>query len=57
MTAQGVYLRGMTLVPSDQAWFWTESWQAGERQASAEIAAGETETCNDADAFLGSLDD
>lgn len=57
MTAQGVYMRGMTLVPTDQTWFWTASWQAGERQASAEIAAGAIETFADADAFLDSLDD
>jgi hypothetical protein len=25
----------------DQAWFWTEEWQAGEREADAQIAAGE----------------
>jgi hypothetical protein len=26
----------------DQAWFWTEKWQAGEREADRQIAAGET---------------
>jgi hypothetical protein len=25
----------------DQSWFWTEEWQAGEREADAQIAAGE----------------
>jgi hypothetical protein len=29
-------------VNSDQAWFWTESWQAGEREVDASIAAGHT---------------
>jgi hypothetical protein len=24
----------------DQAWFWTEEWQAGEREAEADLAAG-----------------
>ncbi len=24
----------------DQAWYWTPAWQAGEREADAEIAAG-----------------
>lgn len=57
MTADGVYLRAMTLVPTDQAWFWTASWQAGERQASDEIARGDVETFDDAEAFLESLDD
>jgi antitoxin PrlF len=26
----------------DQAWFWTDGWQAGEREADADIAAGRT---------------
>ena len=25
----------------DQSWFWAEEWQAGEREADAQIAAGE----------------
>jgi bifunctional DNA-binding transcriptional regulator/antitoxin component of YhaV-PrlF toxin-antitoxin module len=25
-----------------RSWFWTPEWQAGEREASAEIAAGRT---------------
>jgi hypothetical protein len=32
----------MVDVNSDQAWFWTESWQAGEREVDAGIAAGRT---------------
>ena len=28
----------------DQAWFWTEEWQAGEREAEADLAAGRYET-------------
>ena len=27
-------------VPKDQEWFWTKEWQAGERQADADLAAG-----------------
>lgn len=27
-------------VPADQAWFWTDRWQAMEREADADIAAG-----------------
>lgn len=57
LVADGVYMRGMTLVPTDQAWFWTASWQAGERQASADLAAGAVETYDDAESFLASLED
>lgn len=36
----GILLRPMTLVDASQAWFWAPEWQAGERQAETEIAAG-----------------
>jgi antitoxin PrlF len=36
-----VLLRGMRMIPADQAWFWAPEWQAGEREASRQIAAGE----------------
>jgi bifunctional DNA-binding transcriptional regulator/antitoxin component of YhaV-PrlF toxin-antitoxin module len=29
-------------VPADQAWFWTDRWQAMEREADADVAAGRT---------------
>ena len=39
----------------DQAWFWTEEWQAGEREANADEAAGRmTFHASDED-FLASL--
>lgn len=40
ITEDGVVLRGMKSIPMDQAWFWTPEWQAGEREADADIAAG-----------------
>lgn len=38
----GVLLRGIIRGPidPDQAWFWTPEWQAKEREADADIAAG-----------------
>ncbi|MCP2165835.1 AbrB/MazE/SpoVT family DNA-binding domain-containing protein [Goodfellowiella coeruleoviolacea] len=36
-----VLLRGLTTIPADQRWFWTPEWQAGEREASEQIAAGD----------------
>lgn len=47
-----VTLRGMTAVPTDQRWFWTEEWQAGEREASAQIAAGGLPVYDDMAALL-----
>lgn len=40
----------------DQAWFWTEDWQAGERQADAEIAAGELAVYDDMSALFAEAD-
>jgi antitoxin PrlF len=50
-----VMLRGMAMVPADQRWFWTEEWQAGEREASEQIARGEITTFDDVDAFFAHL--
>jgi hypothetical protein len=35
----------------EQAWFWTEEWQAGEREAARQIAAGELTTFATDEAF------
>jgi AbrB family looped-hinge helix DNA binding protein len=35
-----VVLTPATLIPRDQAWFWDEQWQAGEREVDRELAAG-----------------
>ncbi len=31
-------------VPAEQAWFWSDRWQAMEREADADITAGRTTT-------------
>jgi AbrB family looped-hinge helix DNA binding protein len=51
-----VVMRGMKMIPADQAWFWTESWQRGEREAEADIAADRLETFKDAESFLTHID-
>jgi len=40
----------------DQAWFWTEEWQAGEREADADEAAGRTTYHASTEDFLAALD-
>lgn len=50
-----VTMRGLKSIPADQAWFWTDAWQAGERDASKQLAAGEGTVFDDRDAFLTSL--
>jgi antitoxin PrlF len=42
LTENGVIMHGLKMIPADQAWFWTAAWQAGEREASEDIAAGRT---------------
>lgn len=49
-------LRPNIAVPASQAWFWTESWQEGERRADSDIAAGRTTTYDNVDDFMDSLD-
>jgi predicted transcriptional regulator len=48
------YLQQQQIKPG-QEWFWTAEWQAAEREAEADLAAGRVEVFdNDAD-FLASL--
>jgi antitoxin PrlF len=36
-----VTIRGYVSIPTDQAWFFTPGWLAGEREADQQITAGE----------------
>ncbi|PSK98532.1 AbrB family transcriptional regulator [Murinocardiopsis flavida] len=47
-----VSLRGLAPIPADQRWFWDADWQAGEREAEAQIAAGRTTVFDDAEAMF-----
>ena len=51
-----VTLRGMTSIPTDQRWFWTEEWQAGEREASEQIAAGDLPVYDNMVALFADID-
>jgi AbrB family looped-hinge helix DNA binding protein len=50
-----VTLRGFTSIPTDQRWFWTPEWQAGEREADADLAAGRFTRYHDVDEMLEDL--
>ena len=50
------YLRETLAVAEDQAWFWSEEWQAGEREAEADIAAGRVKTFETMDDLLVDLE-
>jgi hypothetical protein len=43
-------------IDPDQAWFWTREWQAKEREADEDLAAGRATTFKDDDEFLGALE-
>jgi len=43
-------------VAADQRWFWTERWQAMEREADADIAAGRVTVVDGVDALFEHLD-
>ena len=47
----------MSSVPTDQRWFWAPEWQAGEREASEQIRAGDVEVFEDFDAMFASLNE
>lgn len=51
-----VTLRGMTVIPTDQAWFWDPEWQHGEREAGEQIAEGRTEEFDDAESMFDALE-
>jgi AbrB family looped-hinge helix DNA binding protein len=57
ITADGILLRPKRLIDASQAWFWTDRWQAMEREASEDINAGRVTTFESPEAFLESLDD
>lgn len=56
-TSEGVYeLTAVAAVPAEQAWFWSERWQAMEHEAEAAFAVGDTKVFHDLDSFVADLD-
>jgi len=55
LTDDGVLMRGLKSIPAEQAWFWTQEWQAGEQEASRQADAGEGTVFTDGSSFLDSL--
>jgi AbrB family looped-hinge helix DNA binding protein len=54
---EGILLRPRKVIDATQAWFWTPAWQAGEREAADDLAAGRSTVYESSDSFLASLDD
>jgi predicted transcriptional regulator len=53
-TAIDAHLRRVAIKPG-QEWFWTAEWQAAEKEAEADLAAGRVETYETNAEFLASL--
>jgi AbrB family looped-hinge helix DNA binding protein len=51
-----IVLRPHVAVPAEQAWFWTKEWQAKEREADDNLAAGHVTTFDTAEDFVAHLD-
>jgi AbrB family looped-hinge helix DNA binding protein len=51
-----IVLRPHIAVPTEQAWFWTEEWQAKEREADDDLATGHVTTFDTAEDLLTHLD-
>lgn len=43
-------------IDESQAYFWTPEWQAGEREADEDIAAGRVHTFDNVDELIASLE-
>jgi antitoxin PrlF len=55
ITDEGILLRPQKVIDATQVWFWTPEWQAGEREADADLAAGRREIFDSGDEFLDAL--
>lgn len=51
-----VELVPVVAVPADQSWFWTERWQAMEREADADVAAGRATVVDGLEGLIANLD-
>ena len=51
-----ITVRGYVSIPTDQAWFFTPEWLAGEREADEEIAAGRGTAHESAEDMFAHLD-
>jgi len=51
-----ITVRGYVSIPTDQAWFFTPEWLAGEREADEDIAAGRGRVHESAEDMFAHLD-
>lgn len=51
-----IEIRPLVAVSASQAYYWSEDWQAREREVDTQLARGEFTEHADVDAFLGHLE-
>jgi antitoxin PrlF len=56
VTEDSIVLTPKKLVDKSQAYFWSPAWQAAERQASEDIAAGRVHAAKNVDDLIANLD-
>jgi len=56
VAGESIILTPKKLVDASQAYFWAPEWQEGEREASADIAAGRTYEAADVDDLIAQLE-
>jgi AbrB family looped-hinge helix DNA binding protein len=57
ITSQGILLKPQKVIDATQTWFWTPEWQAKEREADADLAAGRSRFFASNEEFLSSLEE
>jgi AbrB family looped-hinge helix DNA binding protein len=55
LVPEGILLRPKKAIDASQAWFWTPEWQAKEREADEDYAAGRGEIFMSGEEFLAAL--
>lgn len=55
ITTEGILLRPQRLIDATQAWFWSPSWRAAEREADADHKAGRIDTFASGEEMIDSL--
>ena len=52
-----VMVERLQTIPPDQAWFWTEHWQKMEREAQADLDAGQVQQFDNVEAMIDWLNE
>jgi AbrB family looped-hinge helix DNA binding protein len=55
ITAEGILLRPQKVIDATQAWFWTQEWQEGEREADTDLAGDRLEIFGSGEELLMAL--